>query len=305
MKEESVFYAPGKIMLTGEYAVLKGAESLAFPVCYGQQMMVTPRADELIVWEAFDKEKNWFWAKYSAPTLHLIDTDDSEKARFLTHALQAASSIAVNRFLDKGWTITTRTNFPVDWGLGTSSTFLVNLAKWVDCDPFTLASMVTKGSGYDIACSLSQGPILFHRKGEKPVYRQVDYQKSFLQNLYLVYSGKKKATAGEVDSFTVEDANNKPIIHRISQITRQLLESDILHDFIHLINEHEQLIGELIHQPPIQKSLFPDFDGAVKSLGAWGGDFLLIATEQPADYVRSYFNQKHLDTILSFTETVL
>jgi hypothetical protein len=42
---------------------------------------------------------------------------------------------------------------------------------------------------------------------------------------------------------------------------------------------------------PIGKR-FNDFKGAVKSLGAWGGDFFMALSQQPADFVEAYFREK-------------
>jgi mevalonate kinase len=36
------FYAPGKLLITGEYAVLDGAWALALPTRLGQTLTVTP-----------------------------------------------------------------------------------------------------------------------------------------------------------------------------------------------------------------------------------------------------------------------
>ena len=45
-----------------------------------------------------------------------------------------------------------------------------------------------------------------------------------------------------------------------------------------------------------------DFDGAVKSLGAWGGDFFLAASEMPFERVSKYFQTKGLKTVFKFND---
>ncbi len=65
---------------------------------------------------------------------------------------------------------------------------------------------------------------------------------------------------------------------------------------------HELIIANLIQQDPIKTRLFIDFKGSVKSLGAWGGDFVLVASEtNPTDY----FNAKGFDTVLPYSDMVL
>ena len=48
--------------------------------------------------------------------------------------------------------------------------------------------------------------------------------------------------------------------------------------------------------------LFPDFDGVIKSLGAWGGDFVMvISNENPTDY----FMEKGYETVIPYEEMIL
>jgi len=48
--------------------------------------------------------------------------------------------------------------------------------------------------------------------------------------------------------------------------------------------------------------LFSDFSGSIKSLGAWGGDFVLVAhSENPT----AYFKEKGYEVIFSYHQMVL
>jgi hypothetical protein len=69
-----------------------------------------------------------------------------------------------------------------------------------------------------------------------------------------------------------------------------------------LLKAHESIIGGLLNQKPIQEILFPDFDGAIKSLGAWGGDFILASGAQQSI---AYFKNKGFQTIFSFEKMIL
>ena len=52
----------------------------------------------------------------------------------------------------------------------------------------------------------------------------------------------------------------------------------------------------------IQEKLFPDFKGVIKSLGAWGGDFVMaISKENPT----AYFKEKGYPVVLSYEEMIL
>ena len=49
--------------------------------------------------------------------------------------------------------------------------------------------------------------------------------------------------------------------------------------FCDLIEEHEALVAEHLILQRIRDSHFHDFEGVTKSLGAWGGDFALAASD--------------------------
>ncbi len=55
------FYSNGKLLITGEYAVLDGARALALPTKFGQDLVVEEGKNKEIVWKSFDKDGSiWF-----------------------------------------------------------------------------------------------------------------------------------------------------------------------------------------------------------------------------------------------------
>ena len=66
------------------------------------------------------------------------------------------------------------------------------------------------------------------------------------------------------------------MISEISEITKNILNCDDYKMFNELISSHEQIISKLISKQTIKKELFNDFQGEIKSLGAWGGDFIMV-----------------------------
>ena len=83
-------------------------------------------------------------------------------------------------------------------------------------------------------------------------------------------------------------------------IRDSILNSYRLEDFENLITKHELLIAKLTQQIPLKISHFPDYKGAIKSLGAWGGDFFLATG---SDHL--YFKNKGYHTIISYNQMVL
>ena len=66
--------------------------------------------------------------------------------------------------------------------------------------------------------------------------------------------------------------------------------------------EHEKIISNIIKLKPVKEKLFPDYFGEIKSLGAWGGDFVLVTGNEETP---NYFKNKGFETFLSYREMIL
>ena len=69
-----------------------------------------------------------------------------------------------------------------------------------------------------------------------------------------------------------------------------------------LLEEHEIILSHILEMKTIKESLFHDFNGVIKSLGAWGGDFILVASKENPT---AYFKSKGFETILTYEEMIL
>ena len=94
--------------------------------------------------------------------------------------------------------VETKLGFPKEWGLGSSSSLIYNLSQWAYVSPFELLFKTSIGSGYDVACAQSDGPILYKNDSEGPIYSPVVFNPSFKNNIYFVYLGKKQDTSKEI-----------------------------------------------------------------------------------------------------------
>lgn len=72
--------------------------------------------------------------------------------------------------------------------------------------------------------------------------------------------------------------------------------------FAHSLKNTERLISNSLDIPTVQSHLFPDFPGEIKSLGAWGGDFILAASNED---VINYFKSKGYPTIIRYSDMIL
>ena len=298
------FFSSGKLMLTGEYLVLKGSLSLALPLRFGQGLKVTPHDGAVLHWETLVEDRGWFQAGFSLPGLDCIETNDPKVAYLIQKLLTTAQSLNPS-FLQglQGYRILSFVDFKLDWGIGSSSSLVSNIAGWAGCDPYRLNSLVFHGSGYDIACARSKVPVLYRLSDDKPVNEPAEFHPVFGENLLFVWLNKKQNTCESISAFNRDDDYSEEI-ETVNAITMAMIETKNLHVFQQLMYQHEQIVSSILKIKPVKERLFPDFPGSVKSLGAWGGDFVMAASELPVAEVKEYFNQKGYHTVLGYNDVI-
>lgn len=301
-------YARGKLLLTGEYAVLDGAWALATPVRYGQRLQVESlgKAGELRWASSNEKGERWFQATFGLPDLNILDYSGVETGERL-QAMLLACRLQNPAFLadSTGWMVTTRTDFPRAWGLGTSSTLIAALARWAEVDPYTLLFDSFGGSGYDVACAFAEKPLLYRLQGRSPSVQPVDFSPSFAEHLYFVFLGKKQNSRTGIQRYRALAKNDAGLVDAVSALTRQCLEAQTLEVFSAVLLEHENLISKTLELPRAQDLYFSDFPGVVKSLGAWGGDFVLAACPESPEFVREYFLVRGFGVCMGYLDMVV
>lgn len=301
-----IYHSNGKFLLTGEYLVLKGALALATPLKLGQSLTVETACTPSLQWDANNPNGPWFSATLNPENLEIIDSDDRPKAEKLRQILRAIKHLNPNAFEGKSLKFTTRLDFDPNWGLGSSSTLIANLARWAEVDPYELLKLTFGGSGYDIACATADQPIYYQLIDGKPQTETTKYNPFFAEHLYFVYLDQKQSSSKEVKAFLEKDnpVDLQKDIEAVSEISRAVPQCESLDEFGMLMQCHERIIARCIGQEPVQKR-FPDFEGVLKSLGAWGGDFILAATEWDEKQVKEYFKKKGLNVVFSYGEIVL
>ncbi len=303
------FYSHGKLLLTGEYVVLDGALALAVPSKYGQSLTIEKGAAGLLKWTSLDENNEiWFSTVFTIHDNELTigNTSLNELSERLLQIFNAAKQLNP-KFLteDVGYQVSTILEFPKNWGLGTSSTLITNIAQWAKIDPYTLLEFTFGGSGYDIACASATKSLTYHLEHiQNNIQRHintVDFTPPFMENLYFVFLNQKQNSRDGIKQYRQHTTNVSVEIESINTITQRMIDCPSLSSFQQLINDHEQIISTLIKETPIKKRLFNDFNGSIKSLGAWGGDFVLVASNKNPS---SYFKAKGYDIILSYTDMV-
>jgi len=301
------FFSNGKLLISGEYFVLHGALSLAVPVRFGQSLKVETNADSPNTLKWISKEKGilWFHAEFTGGGFDCVSSSGNHE--FLQSLLVTAGKINPS-FAEKamGKQVVTNTGFPLAWGLGSSSTLISNIAYWADVNPYRLLFETTNGSGYDVACARSEMPVMykFLGKNQNPKVEPVNFNPPFADNLWFVYSGNKQSSAKSIEQMQQESFTGKKA-DLSSAISSRMLSESSFEMFMKLMKAHELLVADAIGKTPVQLERFDDFPGTIKSLGAWGGDFIMAATHLDEWLVKQYFQSKGCKIVFSFGQMLL
>lgn len=301
MKDVKKYKSAGKLLLTGEYVVMDGALSLAFPAKQGQTLEVEKIEDRksLIDWKAYDYTKNiWFECIINYYKEEVVCQNNENSAEILINIFKELKNLNKDLFIDNAsYNCNTFLDFPRDWGLGTSSTLINNFSLWSQVDPYFLLDKTFGGSGYDIACANASSFITYQQINENKKIQKVEISSEILKDLYFVHLNQKQNSREGIKLYKNKDKDLK-LIDTISSITRKIIDSQKIEEFSKLLQEHENLISSFLGIPTIKSQLFPDYKGFIKSLGAWGGDFIMV---QRTENMEKYFLNKGFSTIYPYS----
>ena len=292
------FHSNGKLLISGEYLVLDGALSLALPCKFGQYLNFTEDSNGTLEWISKDMNDTiWFTAYFEAKTLKVLKTSNYNTVKWVKKILEFCNKNSLTNKSLQG-KIECKLEFPNNWGLGSSSTLLNNLASLYEINPYDLHFSTTNGSGYDIACAGSNSALTYQVIENIPQVKKMDWSPVFKDEILFIFLKKKQKSNLEEKRFK-ELKKDPDLISRISSITKEIIYSKTIEEFEHLLDEHEAITGQYIQSETVKSKYFSDYEGSVKSLGAWGGDFVLATRKN-----KNYFLDKGFDTILSFSEII-
>ena len=305
------YYYHGKLLLTGEYFVLDGATALAVPTKLGQRFRVSTleeRGPGNLQWNIYrtrreDTSRHWL----SLPAGEEATDRDDPVRDGLYRLLAAAERLRPGSTkLLHGKRVNCYLEFDETWGLGSSSTLVAFLGEYLEVDPYALLAGWFGGSGYDIACARADGPLRYRRVavGLKPTVVPVDWQPDWLGQTYFVHRNQKQNSREGIRAYRVAKKRVR-YLEVITKLTQALLISDSLTEALNTVFIHESVVARTLGLPSVQQELFPDFPGRIKSLGAWGGDFVWALSEEPTEKVRAYFNERGYPTFIPYHDMVL
>jgi len=307
MMENGHWHAHGKLLLSGEYLVMEGAKSFALPLKQGQSLSVRSNSKNVnLQWQAFYQDIKWFTAEFERESFNIIQTDHPQLAENLKRILEAVRRLSEDFITNEdGCIVRTKLDFHPEYGFGSSSTLISNLAWWAGVNPYELLRLTFGGSGYDIACARVDFPIFYQLTEENPSIQEVDFKPAFSKQLYFVYLGKKQKSTESIKSFKKEAVFGKGELKAISLISEQIAVAKSLQEFEDLLESHERIMSAILQRPTITSLLFADYKGTVKSLGGWGGDFVLVTTNQTAASFKADMQKRGFPVVFAFDELVL
>lgn len=298
------FYSNGKLLITGEYLVLDGAKAFAVPTKMGQDLIVT-ETDEVdsVYWKSFDFDKSvWFEDTLTIDKILSSSVEEESIAAVLQNILFEAHQLNPTVLINKGFSVETNLTFPRFWGLGTSSTLINNVADWFEIDAFELLKNSFGGSGYDIANAQNNTPITFRLLNAKPIVEKVVFNPDFKDKIYFLYLNQKQDSKAAIAMYYSKQYSIAETVEKINAITNEILTGTNQERFEYLLEQHEAYMSEVLEMKTVKEKYFADFGGAIKSLGAWGGDFVLVVSDTNP---KEYFDSKGFTTLLHYNEMIL
>ena len=300
------YYASGKLLLAGEYFVLDGATAFSLPTQLGQSLQVFAGAKaDTLIWQSLDHTgKVWLEVYFRLPDLQVIKSTDQKMADRLQAMLSAARA-RNSSFLttETSLLVQTRLEFARSWGLGSSSTLLHLLGQWSQTDPFQISDATLGGSGYDIATAGAKGAIWYRRKPTR-WFQDTTWNPTFQDQLYFVYLNQKMNSREGIRHYRQQVQDHPEWLPEADQRIRAMVEALDLVGFEKAVREHEAFTGQALQMQPVQERLFSDYWGTVKSLGAWGGDFVLVTSMETPAKTQAYFNDRGFEVFFPYKDLI-
>lgn len=297
-----MIFSHGKLLLTSEYVVLDGALALALPTKWGQEFFVSEHPDgkSLINWTALHQGKFWLNAIIDYQNGKVVSTNIPESAAFILKVLMKVKELSVFQLKDdSSYSIKTDLQFPANFGLGSSSTLMNNLAQWAEIDAFELNETCLGGSGYDIAVAQERSGILYQNQPER-IVKKIDFNPSFKNDLIFIHLNQKQNSREGINLYRSKEKSPQ-LIEEFSTLTKRVLQVQTLEEFSELMMLHEKKLSEFLGIKTVKEKYFETCPSFVKSLGAWGGDFVMSSKFSRYE---NYFSGKGFSSVFRFEDLI-
>ena len=125
---------------------------------------------------------------------------------------------------------------------------------------------------------------------EASVFRKLSVEDNILGVLQLTKLSKRE-----------QQIKCDELIEEFSQLTRDVLQTQNLEDFSQLMNLHEKKLSIFLGIETVSEKYFENCPSFIKSLGAWGGDFVMSSKFSGFE---EYFQGKGFASVFSYRDLI-
>ncbi len=300
----------GKLLISGEYFVLDGAKAFALPCKFGQNFDIVESSSDFennsLLWKAYNSN-NQLWLETEIRNSDIeSEVEKTKEAEMLYKILKVCKELNPKFLTDRtNIEVTAILEFPNNWGLGSSSTLIHFMAKWANINPYQLLEKTFGGSGYDVACAESNTAIYYTRRNINPTIEKIAFKPTFKDQIFFVHLNEKMNSRNAIAYYKNLNIDKSSIIAEVNQLSECFVNASTIKEFENCMLQHEILVSKTLKIERVKNTLFKDYWGEVKSLGAWGGDFVMVTNTREEAVFRKYMIEKGFETIFSYDEMIL
>ena len=298
------FFSHGKLLLTSEYMILDGALAFAIPTQFGQKLTIQEIEDSqsLIIWDSRCQNQLWVKTKINYKNWKILESNLTDSALFIMNIIKEIQKLSSDKFKkNTSYLIKSNLEFPQNFGLGSSSTLLTNLAKWAKINPFELNKNILGGSGYDIAVAQNSSAILYQVKDKIRHIENINFSPKFKNELLFIHLNQKQNSREGIKLYHSKNKSQQ-LIQEFSEITKSIIQCNDINSFSELMNLHEKKLSQFLGLKTAKEIYFSDCPVFIKSLGAWGGDFIM---SRKFNNYQKYFKEKGFESIFTWQDLIL
>lgn len=309
MSSQQRYTAYGKLLIFGEYVVLDGCMALSWPTRFGQYLEVQQIIDlsGQLIWKSLNSHGDtWFEAIINSD-FKTVSTTNFNYSQPLERIFEGIRQLNPDFSLNgRGHELVMKADYPTEWGLGSSSTLLSLLAQWAEVDPMKLFFLTQTGSGYDVATATAKGPILY-TLGSDDLYKieEVRLNLKTIEGLHFVYLGNKQSSAEGIQHYKEQVVDKAGLAQEMNQVVMSFYREPTRSMLLETMRQSEDLLSGHLSLKKVKELYFSDFPGEVKSLGAWGGDFVMALAESESFDTAAYFLEKGYSVVFKPHEVLL
>ncbi|MBT8183711.1 MAG: GHMP kinase, partial [Eudoraea sp.] len=144
--------------------------------------------------------------------------------------------------------------------------------------------------------------LLYRLDNTIPRVQEISFDPGFKQQIYFVYLNEKKDSREGISQYRERQFDRAELVDQLSEITKNMTNCKELEEFESLMARHELLLSVVLGMPTVKSALFSDYPAAIKSLGAWGGDFVMATGDEDTPV---YFRSKGYKVVIPYEKMVL